>query len=432
MIGNKAILVGLETPGYEAFDDSMDELATLAHSANYEVIARFVQKGNKPTPGYYIGSGKLEELKRLIADNFADLVIFNNELSAVHFRNLELGLDIKVLDRTVLILEIFEMRAHSQVAKLQVSLARDQYMLPRLIGKYRELSRQRGATTTIGGPGEQKLELERRRLRTNILRDRRALQKMIVQRNTQRKKRQDNGVFTVAIVGYTNSGKSTLLNRLTEHSRNNPTTSKKVLSQDLLFSSLDTAARLIVLPNNRRFVAIDTIGFIRDLPPHLVAAFRSTLEEIELSDLIVIVMDPSVTEAQYNVHMTTIETTLADIWDGPKPLIFVVNKIDLMGHFEHDVSEEMIFVSALKDIGFQVLEDKISEYMDDRYVQVVLCIPYTEPDLYSALQQEGHIINIDYGSQLMTIDVELPRVILGRFQQYVATTVPNGGDVHKT
>ena len=430
MIENKAILIGLETPTSEYFKESLEELATLAFSAGYETKATFIQKGTKPTPNFYIGSGKVVELKQLIGEHLADVVIFDNELSPVHFRNLEAALDIKVLDRTMLILEIFERRAHSPVAKLQVSLARDQYMLPRLIGRYRELSRQRGATGTIGGPGEQKLELERRRLHANILRDRKALAKLVTQRSTQRKKRQEAGMFTVAIVGYTNSGKSTLLNRLYAHSLENTSSAKQVLAQDLLFSSLDTAARLIVLPNHRRFIAIDTIGFIRNMPPHLVAAFRSTLEEIELCDLIVYVVDYA--NPEFMRQLENVEETIEAIVKEPKPELYVFNKVDVAGYPDDLPFENLVSVSALKDIGFKTLEEKISRFMDDRYIEAVVVIPYTEPDLYSSLQRDGHIIHADYGPQVMTIDVELPRIVLGKYQNYLATTKIDEDQYHRS
>jgi GTP-binding protein HflX len=420
MENNKAILVGLHLPGDRQFEESLAELQELVSSCGYETVATIVQHGEKPTPSFFVGRGKVDEIKDLLQTTKADLVIFDQELSPVHFRNLENALETKVLDRTMVILEIFEQRARSPVAKLQVSLARDQYMLPRIIGQFRELSRQRGATSTIGGPGEQKLELERRRLHDNIIRDRRALAAIVRQRRTQRKKRSESGIYVVAIAGYTNAGKSTLLNRLTSSSRQAATQKKQAYEENRLFATLETAARAIVLPNNRSFVAVDTVGFVRSMPAHLIAAFRSTLEEITEADLILHVFDGSSREALTQIEV--VNQALADIGVIETPIVYVRNKIDLLGQKIPRMEFETVDISALTGAGFETLLEIINRQMDRFYQPAVLCLPYAASSLIGQLETEGHILSADYGEAVITIDAELPKRLLGKYLPYIVKT----------
>ncbi|HOJ44881.1 MAG TPA: GTPase HflX [Bacilli bacterium] len=425
---NKAIIFGLELPGDHEFEESLLELENLATSCGYQTIEVMRQKSDKPTPSFYIGRGKVDELKARVDLLNADLVIFDQELSPVHYRNLEEALDIKILDRTMLILEIFESRAHSQVSKLQVSLARDQYMLPRIIGKYRELSRQRGATSTIGGPGEQKLELERRRLRDNIVRDRRALAKLVTQRRTQRQKRIDAGVFSVAIVGYTNAGKSTLLNRMVDESKRALAEEKKVYQEDKLFATLETASRLIVLPNNRKFVAIDTVGFVRHMPAHLIAAFRSTLEEITEADLIVHVLDGSSHEQQ--THARIVMEAMYDIGVGDTPVIYVRNKMDLIGNPIVKLEMETLDLSAKTGSGVLRLLAHVSVEMDQYYQTVVLSVPYDEQAIVGALHEDGYVFHAYNGPETITVDAELPKRYLTKYAKYIVSSSDIGEMYH--
>ncbi|MFA5236057.1 MAG: GTPase HflX [Bacilli bacterium] len=420
MENNQAILVGLHLPGDLQFEESLAELKELVASCGYETVSVLVQRGEKPTPGFLIGRGKVDEIKALLQTTNADVIIFDQELSPVHFRNLEAALEVKVLDRTMVILEIFEQRAHSPVAKLQVSLARDQYMLPRIIGQFRELSRQRGATSTIGGPGEQKLELERRRLHDNIIRDRRALAAIVRQRRVQRKRRSESGVYVVAIVGYTNAGKSTLLNRMTAVSRQADTQKKKAYEEDRLFATLETAARAIVLDNHRTFVAVDTVGFVRSMPAHLIAAFRSTLEEITEADLILHVFDGSSREA--TVQIDVVYQALSDIGVIETPIVYVRNKIDLLGQNIPPLGFDCVDISALTGAGFDTLLDVISRQMDRFYQEVVLCLPYADSALVGQLEIEGRILSADYGEDVITLDAELPKRLLGKYYRYITKT----------
>ncbi len=418
MENRNALLFGLQLTGDDEFNDSLAELENLALSCGYTTLEIMTQKSEKISPRFYIGSGKVIELKERIAIIKADLVIFDQELSPIHYRNLEEALEVKVLDRTMLILEIFELRAHSPVSKLQVSLARDQYMLPRIIGQYRELSRQRGATSTIGGPGEQKLELERRRLRDNITRDRKELAKLVKQRRVQRQRRIDSGTFTVALVGYTNAGKSTLLNRLYEESRLEIAGDKRVYVEDQLFATLETSSRLIVMPNNRRFIAIDTVGFVRHMPAHLIAAFRSTLEEITEADLIVMVMDGAAHDMKAQGRVVT--KALTDIGVQDKPFLFVRNKIDLVGNLPKSIKDENIIdVSSTKGTGFIRLMARVSVAMDFLYEEVVLAIPYDRQDLIGVLHKEGFTFHTDYGVDKITIDAEIPKRCLTKYMPFI-------------
>ena len=417
---NKAIIFGLELPGDYEFEESLLELENLATSCGYQTIEVMRQKSDKPTPSFYIGRGKVDELKARIELLGADLVIFDQELSPVHFRNLEEALMIKVIDRTMLILEIFASRAHSQVSKLQVSLAQDQYMLPRIIGQYRELSRQRGATSTIGGPGEQKLELERRRLRDNIVRDRRALAKLVVQRRTQRQKRLDAGVFTVAIVGYTNAGKSTLLNRMVDESKHALSEQKKVYQEDKLFATLETASRLIVLPNNRKFVVIDTVGFVRHMPAHLIAAFRSTLEEITEADLIIHVLDGASHEQL--THARVVAEAMYEIGVTNTPVIYVRNKMDLVGNPIVKLEMETLDLSAKTGANVLRLLAFISVEMDQYYQTVVLSLPYQDQAILGSLHEDGYVFHSYNGTETITIDAELPKRYLAKYSKYIVSS----------
>jgi len=419
MENRNAILIGLELPSDDTFEESLLELKNLALSCDYKPVEVITQKADKPTPSFYIGRGKVDEIKGRIASIAPDVLIFGQELSPVHLRNLEEALDIKILDRTMLILEIFERRAKSQVSKLQVALAHDQYMLPRLIGKYQALSRQRGATGTIGGPGEQALELDRRRLRDQILKNRRSLAKLVTQRRQQRKLRSATGIFTVAIVGYTNAGKSTLLNKMVDVSRLKPDETKHVYQEDKLFATLETSARLIVLLNNRKFVAIDTVGFVRNMPTHLIAAFKSTLEEIAEADVLLVVFDGS--DHEWKKHLDVVEEVLDEIGAGDIPGIYVRNKIDLMGSHLQDQEFPTIDVSALSGAGIGPLLLGISYLMDDHYQKVVLSVPYESNYLIGSLELDGTIIHSDYGEQVITIDVEIPKQLLWKYKDFIVS-----------
>ncbi|MFY9379027.1 MAG: GTPase HflX, partial [Acutalibacteraceae bacterium] len=319
-----AILVSVDTGDFDA-QVSIDELEELAKTAGAQVVAKVIQKRDKPDAAIYVGTGRLEEIRELGVANDADLLIFDAELSPSQQRNIEKYTDIRVVDRTTLILDIFAARAKSREGKLQVELAQLKYTLPRLSGKGIELSRLGGGIGTRG-PGESKLESDRRHIRRRIDSLTQELKEVEKRRNDLRTRRVKDGVETVVIVGYTNAGKSTLMNQLTDAG---------VLAQDKLFATLDPTARALVLPSGRKVMLIDTVGLVKRLPHRLVEAFKSTLEEASMADVILNVCDAS--SVEFKEHLEVTERLLDDLGANGKPMISILNKCDLVD-FSDDFS----------------------------------------------------------------------------------------------
>ena len=385
----KAVLMGIESR------ESLEELARLAETAGAEVVGSFLQKRDKPDGAMYIGKGRAEELARDCQALEADVCIFDEELTGIQVRNLEEVLRVKVIDRTTLILDIFARRASSAEGKLQVELAQLQYRSARLIGQGLALSRLAGGIGTRG-PGESKLEMNRRRIRERMTELKRRLDELERQRNLRRKSRERNEVPVVALVGYTNAGKSTLLNALT---------GSDVYVQDQLFATLDAVSRRMVTPENTEYLLTDTVGFIRKLPHTLVSAFRSTLEEAALADVLVIVSDGSSPD-MFSQH-DTVEQVLAELGATDQKRIEVINKCD-----EGDpdpVFPGAILISAKTGEGLEELKAKIAETLQASHRPVTFRVPFSRYGILSEIRPLGRVItesHTDTGTEITLVIAE--------------------------
>jgi len=350
-LNERAIIVGVNLKKDEHFEYGLEELHNLAEALNVEVVGEVTQNLDRVNPATYVGKGKMEEIQAFFEEADANLVIFNDELSPSQIRNLEATLECKVIDRTMLILDIFARRAKSKEAQMQVELAQLQYMLPRLVGLRASLGRQGGGTGggfKNRGAGETKLELDRRKIEDQIAKLRRDLEHVKDQRDTQRKQRKKNEVPVVSIVGYTNAGKSTIMNRLL--TKTGQIDDKQVFEKDMLFATLETSVRQIRLPDQKEFLLTDTVGFVSKLPTHLVKAFRSTLEEAREADLLLHVVDVSNEEHRYMMQVTN--ETLQAVGVENVPTLDVFNKSDLAGLNYPHVSGNNIWISAKESVEY--------------------------------------------------------------------------------
>ncbi|MES0341382.1 MAG: GTPase HflX [Candidatus Humimicrobiaceae bacterium] len=370
--------------GYSlTIDENIEELTNLTVSAGAEVLQVLSYRQTKPNPKYFISTGRLEIIKNIISENEIDLVIFDDEISPTQQRNLQNRLDVGVVDRTALILDIFAQRARSREGKLQVELAQLNYLLPRLIGKGLQLSRLGGGIGTRG-PGETQLEVDRRKIRNKISILEKKIEQISVQRDTQRKSRNDN-IFQVALVGYTNSGKSTLLNSLTK---------SDVEAKDMLFSTLDSTTRKLRLDVKPDVLLTDTVGFIEKLPHQLIAAFKSTLEEVKISDLMLLIVDISNTGFDSNV--LSVKKVLEEIEVWGKPFIMVFNKIDKVEKASLESLRlkyrDSIFISALKYTGFENLRQSIKINIEKNNLTIKVKIPYEDQKIVSFIYQKCKVL----------------------------------------
>ncbi len=379
----KAILIGVEYDHmYYDLNISMNELKDLAYACHIEVKDTVIQKLTKISPQYYIGKGKVLEIKAMLDKD--DMIIFNEELSPLQVKNLTDILDVEVSDRSDLILRIFESRAQTKEAKLQVQIARLQYLLPRLAGMKEELYSQQGGSG-FRGSGEKQIELDRRIIHRQLLTARRELEVIVKQRQTQRRLRKRNQEKVVCLVGYTNSGKSSLLNYFTQ---------KKVFQEDMLFASLQTASRQVLLKGKYSIIMSDTVGFINQLPHHLVQAFRSTLAEVKEADLLVHVIDSSSNYSDQQIETTL--NVLETLGVQDTPMIYVYNKIDKNKYTFIQPREPSIYISVKEQINLKELEDLIIQTLFKDYELIELFIPYNQGSLFQEIQHKYEMVQEEY------------------------------------
>jgi GTP-binding protein HflX len=414
----RAIVVGVNLKKEEHFEYGLEELHNLAEALNVEVVGEVTQNLDRVNSAHYVGKGKIDEIKAFYEEADANLVIFNDELSPSQIRNLEEALDCKVIDRTMLILDIFARRAKSKEAQMQVELAQLQYMLPRLIGLRASLGRQGGGTGggfQNRGAGETKLELDRRKIEDQIAKIRRDLEHVKEQRVTQRKQRKKNEVPVVSIVGYTNAGKSTIMNRLL--AKTGQLDDKQVFEKDMLFATLETSVRQIRLPDQKEFLLTDTVGFVSKLPTHLVKAFRSTLEEAREADLLLHVVDVSNDEYRYMMDVTN--ETLQAVGVEDVPTLELYNKADLADINYPRVSGNSLWVSAKDGQGLDELLEMIRANIFADYKMCRMLIPYERGDIVSYLNEQASVQTSEYEEEGTLLKVELKLADYERYQEFV-------------
>jgi len=416
-----AVLVALETDDHDGADSleaRLDELKELAATAGVHVVEQIGQRRKQPDPAYLIGHGKADELLAEVKEKDAALVIFDDDLSPTQQRNLGEALQARIIDRTQLILDIFAQRARTREGKLQVELAQLTYLLPRLSAQYTKFERQQGGIGVRGGSGETKLEQDRRKVRERITELERELDEVRKTRRQQRNSRRKLPFPTAALVGYTSAGKSTLLNLLS---------GSQVLADRMLFSTLDPTTRRVVLPDGRAVLLTDTVGFIRNLPPDLIAAFRATLEETTEADFLIHVVDASSPEADR--HRDTVLETLAALEAADKPIITVFNKADLVSdayHLRELVAgiPNSVYLSAARAEGVPYLMDQILETIKTLVNEMELLIPYSRSEMVALCYEYGRVISVDYRPDAIYVHAELAKSLAGRLSEFNAVKPP--------
>lgn len=447
-MAERALLVGINLNDGEDYVTSLEELGALAQACDMEVAGIIDQTLTEVHKAFYIGTGKVEEVKELAAQTDADVIIFDNSLSPMQMRNLQERLEKPVLDRSTLILDIFASRARSREAKLQVEAARLQYMLPRLVGLHAALSRQGGSSGAMSnkGAGEKKLELDRRVLEHRLTELRRELKDVSQERDTQRKRRAQSGMPRVALVGYTNAGKSTLLNAMLDLYGNDEVDveEKKVMEKDMLFATLDTTVRKVAPENHHAFLLSDTVGFIHKLPHNLVEAFHSTLEEAREADILLQVVDYS--DPHYKEQIAVTNQTLKELGADGIPMIYVYNKADKVSvddipavsggnqckiytypgtretsalHKLPAVTDNSIYLSAKQRIGMDELICLIEQKLSGGYQECTLLIPYTDGRAVSYLNEHAVVYETAYLEDGVQIKLNCRKEDYKYYEKYV-------------
>ena len=412
MSKEKAIVVGLSAqslePSERASETSLDELSALVETAGGIAVAAVLQNLQRPNPRSFIGEGKINEISELVAAEECDMVVFDNELSPSQMRVLTEELGVKVLDRSGLILDIFAQRARSREGKLQVELAQYRYLLPRLAGMWTHLVRQTASSAPIGtrGPGETQLETDRRHIRRKITKLEEELESVRRVRGTQRKRREKNAVPVIALVGYTNAGKSTLLNRLT---------GSDVPAENRLFDTLDTTTRSLRLGETREVLLSDTVGFIRKLPHHLIDAFKATLEELAYADVLLHVIDLS--SPDYREQMEVVENLIRELGANETPRLNVYNKCDAFSG-ELPMDREGVCISARTGEGLPELSEMISAILNRGKKRVSLRLPYDKGAILEYLHREAEVQSVEYGEDAVLVRAVVDSADWGRLREY--------------
>ena len=411
----RAVLAGLSALSMDAHERStevsMEELAALVETAGGETVAMLIQCRPTPEPRSFLGDGKVQEMKALIEYNDCDLAVFDNELSPSQMRVLSEELGVKVLDRSGLILDIFAQRAQTREGQLQVELAQYKYLLPRLTGMWTHLVRQTasGGSSPIGtrGPGETQLETDRRHIRRKIQKLEEELAAVRKVRSTQRRRREKNAMPVVALVGYTNAGKSTLLNQLTD---------SDIPANDRLFDTLDTTTRRFALDESTEVLLSDTVGFIRKLPTHLIEAFKATLEELRYADVLLHVID--ISNPEWEEQARVVDELIRQLGAEQTPRLRVFNKCDAyFGILPH--GEDVVCISAKSGEGADVLVEKLSRMLDRGKRRVSLLLPYSAAGLVDSLSREAAVTRLDYGEDGIAVEAVVPPELFGRVKAYI-------------